>query len=80
MMVVRIFAYIFLALSVVGATMSMNDPYLIAPTASMAVAGVLMLAVDKVISLLSDIKEGVSELAPENQARKAAAAKMAKFL
>ena len=52
----------------------------LAITLSLFVSGVLLLALNKIIELLTEIREGIRVPSPEAIARREAAAKMDKYL
>ena len=59
---------------------SISEFYLLAPAAAIGISGLLLLALDNILVLLADIKQGIRDLSPEVQRRKEVSQKMNKYL
>ena len=80
MLLLRIAGYIALAFSMIGFALTAGDTYLLSPSITMAIAGIMFIAFDKGLSLLVEVRDGIRDLSPEVQARKEAGKKLAKYL
>lgn len=80
-MIIRALAYTCMVLGALGvAVVTGGHMYLLGPALTLFVAGCLLLALDRVITLLTEIRDAARDLTPEAAARREAGAKMDKYL
>ena len=80
MIAIRIISVFLLIVSFLGLVVGIIETHLLAPAAALGFSGLLLLALDNILLLLADIKQGINDLSPESQRQKAVGEKADKSL